>query len=53
MEDRRGQRIEQQTPRTPEEELRVEVARLQHENYMLKMERDLLKKLRELERGDR
>ena len=53
LEDRRGQRTEQQTPRTPEEELRVEVARLKHENYMLKMERDLLKKLKELERGDR
>jgi transposase-like protein len=44
LEDRRGQRVAQQDPRTKEEELKAEIARLKHENYMLKMERDLLKK---------
>lgn len=51
LEDRRGQRTAQQTPRTPEEELRVQIAQLERENYLLKMENDLLKKVRELERG--
>lgn len=52
MEDRRGQRMAQQEARTPEEELRIRVAQLEHENYLLKVERDLLKKVEELERGD-
>lgn len=33
--------------------LRIENARLERENYLLKMELDLLKKVKELERGDR
>jgi transposase-like protein len=41
LEDRRGQRTVQQEARTPEEELRIRIAQLGHENYMLKMERDL------------
>jgi transposase-like protein len=53
LEDRRGQRAAQQEPRTKEEEMQAEIARLKHENYMLQMERDLLKKLKELERRDR
>lgn len=53
LEDRRGQRTAEQTPRTPEEELRIRVAGLERENYLLKMELDLLKKVKELERGDR
>ena len=52
VEDRRGKRIATQTPRTVEEELRVKLAQLEHENYMLRVERDLLKKLDELERGN-
>lgn len=44
LEDRRGQRIAQQSPRTAEEESKARIAQLEHENYMLKMERDLLKK---------
>ena len=44
LEDRRGQRTVSQAPRTPEEELRVRIAQLERENYLLKMERDLLKK---------
>lgn len=51
LEDRRGRRIAAQEPRTPEEELRVRNAQLEHEIYLLKMENDLLKKLQELERG--
>ena len=52
LEDRRGQRTAQQEPRTPEEEMQIAIAQLKHENYLLKMERDLLKKLEELERRD-
>ena len=52
LEDRRGKRLANQIPRTPEEALRIENARLERENYLLKMELDLLKKVKELERGD-
>lgn len=52
LEDRRGQRTAQQAPRTEEEQLRIEIAQLKHELYMTKMERDLLKKLEEIERRD-
>ena len=50
LEDRRGQRKAKQEPRTPEEELKIRIAQLEHELYMTKMERDLLKKLEEIER---
>ncbi|MCI8680654.1 MAG: helix-turn-helix domain-containing protein [Oscillospiraceae bacterium] len=53
LEDRRGKRLASQTPRTAEEALRIEKSRLVRENYLLKMELDLLKKVQELERGDR
>jgi transposase-like protein len=53
LEDRRGKRLASQTPRTPEEALRIDNARLERENYLLKLELDLLKKVKELERGDR
>ena len=52
LEDRRGKRTAAQTPRTVEEELRIKLAQLEHENYMLRVERDLRKKLDELERGN-
>ena len=52
LEDRRGQRTAQQEPRTEEERLRIEVAQLKHELFMTKMERDLLKKLEEIERRE-
>lgn len=29
--------------------MRIRIAQLEHENYMLRMERDLLKKVKELE----
>ena len=47
LEDRRGQRILNQSPRTPEEEMKIRIAQLEHENYMLKVERDLLKKAKD------
>lgn len=50
LEDRRGQRTAQQEPRTPEEELRIRIAQLEHELYMKEMECNLLKKLDEIER---
>lgn len=52
LEDRRGQRTAQQEPRTEEEELRIRIAQLEHELYITKAERDLLKKLEEIERRD-
>ena len=52
LEDRRGIRTASQTPRTEVEELRIKIAQLEHEKYMLQMERDVLKKLDEIERRD-
>ena len=52
LEDRRGKRLKDQIPRTREEELEIEVAKLKHELYMTKMERDVLKKLDEIVRRD-
>ena len=44
LEDRRGKRSETMTGRTPEEELRIKIAQLEREKYLLQMENDLLKK---------
>lgn len=33
--------------------LKARIAQLEHENYMLKVERDLLKRVKELEKRDR
>ena len=52
LEDRRGQKTAVQEPRTELEELKIKMAQLEHELYMTRMERDLLKKLDELERRD-
>ncbi|MDF3000750.1 MAG: Mobile element protein [Bacillota bacterium] len=52
LEDRRGKRIAAQNPRSELEELKIKMAQLEHELYMTKMERDLLKKVEELERRD-
>ena len=52
LEDRRGKRLKDQTPRTREEEMEIEIAKLKHELYMTKMERDVLKKLDEIVRRD-
>ena len=53
LEDRRGQRKKDQKPRTREEELEQKIAQLEHEKYLLEVENYLLKKVKELERGDR
>ena len=52
LEDRRGQRKKDQTPRTELEKAQIEIERLKHQLYMAEMERDLLKKLDEIERRD-
>lgn len=52
LEDRRGKRMRDQVPRSREEELEIEVAKLKRELYETKMERDLLKKLDEIVRRD-
>ena len=52
LEDRRGKRIAEQEPRTELETARIEIEQLKHKLYLAEMERDLLKKLDELERRD-
>ena len=52
LEDRRGKRKKDQTPRTELEKAQIEIERLKHELYMTQMERDLLKKLEEIERRE-
>lgn len=52
LDDRRGRRTRQQTPRTEVEQLQVRIAQLERENYILQVERDLLKKAGELKRGN-
>lgn len=50
LEDRRGRRKKDQTPRTELEKMQIENDQLRHRLYMAEMERDLLKKLDEIER---
>lgn len=52
LEDRRGKRKKDQAPRTELEAAQIEIERLKHQLYMAEMERDLLKKLNEIERRD-
>jgi len=52
LEDRRGRRKKDQVPRTELEKAHIEIEKLKHQLYMAEMERDLLKKLKELERGE-
>lgn len=52
LEDRRGRRKIDQEPRSEVEELKIKMAQLEHELYMTKVERDLLKKVKELERKE-
>ena len=52
LEDRRGKRKKDQTPRTELEAAQIEIERLKHQLYLAEMERDLLKKLDEIERRD-
>lgn len=52
LEDRRGKRKKDQVPRTELEAAQIEIERLKYKLYMAEMERDLLKKVKELERRD-
>lgn len=52
LEDRRGRRKKDQTPRTELERAQIEIEQLKHKLYLAEMERDLLKKLDEIERRD-
>ena len=52
LEDRRGKRKRDQTPRTELEAAQIGIERLKHQLYLAEMERDLLKKLDEIERRD-
>ena len=52
LEDRRGKRKRTQVPRTELEAAQIEIEQLKHKLYLAEMERDLLKKLEEIERRD-
>ena len=52
LEDRRGKRKKDQAPRTELEKAQIEIEQLKHKLYLAEMERDLLKKLEEIERRD-
>ena len=52
LEDRRGKRKKNQAPRTELEKAQIEIEQLKHKLYLVEMERDLLKKLDEIERRD-
>ena len=52
LEDRRGKRKKDQVPRTELEAAQIEIEQLKHKLYLAEMERDLLKKLDEIERRD-
>lgn len=52
LQDRRGQRRKNQTPRTALEQAQIEIEQLKHKLYLAEMENALLKKLDEAERRD-
>jgi len=52
LEDRRGKRKKNQVPRSELEKAQIEIEQLKHKLYLAEMERDLLKKLDEIERRD-
>ena len=52
LEDRRGKRKRDQTPRTELDAAQIGIERLKHQLYLAEMERDLLKKMDEIERRD-
>lgn len=52
LEDRRGRRKKDQTPRTDLEQAQIEIEQLKHKLYLAEMENRLLKKLDEVERRD-
>lgn len=51
LEDRRGKKPGDAVPRTPEEEMKARIAKLEAQNRILQMENDLLKKVEELSRN--
>lgn len=52
LEDRRGERKKDQTPRTELEAAQIEIEQLKHKLYLAEMENHLLKKLDEIVRRD-
>ena len=52
LQDRRGRRKIDQTPRTELEQAQIEIEQLRHKLYLSEMENTLLKKLDEVERRD-
>ena len=52
LQDRRGRWKKDQVPRTELERAQIEIEQLKHKLYLAEMERDLLKKLDEVERRD-
>ena len=52
LQDRRGRRKKDQTPRTELEQAQIEIEQLKHKLYLAEMENALLKKLNEVERRD-
>lgn len=52
LEDRRGKRKKDQTPRTELEAAQIEIEQLKHKLYLSEMENRLLKKLDEVVRRD-
>lgn len=52
LEDRRGKRKKDQTPRTELEKAQIEIEQLKHKLYLAEVENTLLKKLDEVERRD-
>ena len=53
LKDRRGRHKKDYKPQTEEERLKLEVVTLKRQLYLSQMEIDVLKKLQELERGNR
>lgn len=53
LKDRRGRHKKDYKPQTEEERLKLEVTTLERQLYLSQMEIDVLKKLQELERGNR
>ena len=52
LEDRRGKRKKDQAPRTELEKAQIAIEQLKHKLYLAETERDLLKKLDDIERRD-
>lgn len=52
LEDRRGRRKKDQSPRTEREKAQIEIEQLKHKLYLVEMENTLLKKLDEIERRE-